>query len=128
MKAGDAKPWVYCHRKQAPGKSSQHNMTTTARPPKITKNDSLALFVWLEPSQAFFYQDGSSNLQECFTNTASPLWRGCIDINFGVHRFSKAEDLWLYGCLLLILSGHAGIDPHHPVIGTGEWEDANQWE
>src|SRR5688572_3777276 len=33
-------------------------------PPKITKKRSLALFVWLEPSQAFFYQDEGSKRQE----------------------------------------------------------------
>jgi len=42
-------------------------VTTTARPPKITKSNSLALFAGLEPSQAFFYQDEGSSLAETTT-------------------------------------------------------------
>jgi hypothetical protein len=41
-------------------------VTRTARPPKITKSNSLALFAWL--LQVWhFYSDGSSNLQELLT-------------------------------------------------------------
>jgi hypothetical protein len=41
-------------RRKAMALPSRQHVATTARPPKITKSNSLALFAWLEPSQAFF--------------------------------------------------------------------------
>jgi len=49
----------------------------TARPPKITKSSSLALFAWLEKSQAFFYQDEGPNVRNVYAHSL-PGMGGCV--------------------------------------------------
>ena len=48
--------------------------------PKITKSNSLALFAWLEQSQAFFYQDEGPKRQERVMrqHRASHCWEAVI--------------------------------------------------
>ena len=50
--------------------------TMTARPPKITKCNSLALFVWLEKVRHFFIRMRGPNVRNVYVHSL-PLLGGC---------------------------------------------------